>query len=114
MTREQEIEILKSLKGDTQFGQYFAEDIDWMCDNIKSDFPIEAGCKFGRKSAKWDELRKLAEKMAAEDMLEDDESDTYIQLIDLIGMRGIIRAKMDADIDLCESEIQWLCKQLGI
>lgn len=35
MTKEKEIQILQSLKGDTYFSQKFGADIDTMCENIK-------------------------------------------------------------------------------
>jgi len=44
MDKQQEIRELKSLKGDTYFNQFFAEEeIDQMCENISSDFAIECG-----------------------------------------------------------------------
>ena len=42
MTKQDEIEVLQSLKGDTYFSQFFtSNDIDQMCQNIRNDFPIE-------------------------------------------------------------------------
>ena len=47
MTKQDEIEVLQSLKGDTYFSQFFtSNDIDQMCQNIRNDFPIELGCQF--------------------------------------------------------------------
>ena len=34
MTKEKEIQILQSLKGDTYFAQMFGDDIDRMCENL--------------------------------------------------------------------------------
>lgn len=50
MTKEKEIQILQSLKGDTYFAQMFGDDIDKMCENISVDFAIESGCKFNAKA----------------------------------------------------------------
>ena len=46
MIKQEEIQVLQSLKGDTYFAQKFGSDIDQMCENIKNDFPIEMGCVF--------------------------------------------------------------------
>ena len=46
MRKQEEIQVLQSLKGDTYFAQKFGSDIDQMCENIKNDFPIEMGCVF--------------------------------------------------------------------
>ena len=48
MTRQDEIEVLQSLKGDTYFSQFFGQDIDQMCQNISNDFCIELGCSFNK------------------------------------------------------------------
>ena len=41
MTKQEEIDILQSLKGDTYFAQFFgSKDIDQMCQNINNDFAI--------------------------------------------------------------------------
>lgn len=51
MTKEQEISVLQSLKGDTYFADFFgASDIDQMCENIKHDFKIEHCCQFYQKA----------------------------------------------------------------
>lgn len=55
MTRQEEIQTLQSLKGETYFAQKFGQDIDKMCENIASDFPIELNCSF---MAKEDALQK--------------------------------------------------------
>lgn len=44
MTRQEEINVLQSLKEDTYFAQVFKPDtIDAMCSNIEKDFPIDCG-----------------------------------------------------------------------
>ena len=51
MTKQEEIDILQSLKGDTYFAQFFgSKDIDQMCQNINNDFAIEGGCSFIQKA----------------------------------------------------------------
>ena len=51
MTKQEEIDILQSLKGDTYFAQFFgSKDIDQMCQNINNDFVIEGGCGFSQKT----------------------------------------------------------------
>ena len=55
MKKQDEIQILQSLKGhgrgDTYFGQFFKdEDIDKMCENIKNDYPIEMETMFNDKA----------------------------------------------------------------
>lgn len=51
MTKQEEIDILQSLKGDTYFAQFFgSKDIDQMCQNINNDFAIEGGCGFSQKA----------------------------------------------------------------
>lgn len=42
MTRQEEIDVLQSLKEDTYFAQVFKPDIiDAMCRNIENDFPLD-------------------------------------------------------------------------
>lgn len=44
MTRQEEINVLQSLKEDTYFAQVFkSETIDAMCENIRKDFMIDCG-----------------------------------------------------------------------
>ena len=43
MTKEKEIALLQELGGDTYFSQFFGNDIDTMCENIRRDYPIEFG-----------------------------------------------------------------------
>lgn len=50
MTKQEEIDILQSLKGDTYFAQFFgSKDIDQMCQNINNDFAIEEDADLVRK-----------------------------------------------------------------
>lgn len=68
MTRQEEINVLQSLKGDTYFAQKFGADIDQMCVNIKNDFAIECDCTFNKET---EVLRKEVEnvKTVAKDMI---------------------------------------------
>ena len=44
MNRQEEINVLQSLKEDTYFAQIFKPDtIDAMCRNIENDFPLDCG-----------------------------------------------------------------------
>jgi hypothetical protein len=70
MTKEKEIQILQSLKGDTYFAQMFGDDIDRMCENISMDIAIECGCKFNTKAEILQkELKDLKEKAKTEMLL---------------------------------------------
>lgn len=66
MTRQEEIETLLSLKGDTYFAQKFGQDIEQMCQNISNDFPIEFDCQFAAKENALQEQLK-AQQAAAKD-----------------------------------------------
>lgn len=126
MTRDEEIKILSSLKGDTYFAEFFRDDIDKMCENIKNDYPIECGCQFTRKieaaaqeykeESKRERARvdKLLRNMAADGLLNDFDSRTYRNILEMVGWKAIVWAKVDENIDLNLPEIQWLCGQVGI
>ena len=65
MEKVKEIELLKSLKGDTYFAQLFGdEQIDVMCENIRNDFPIEHGLNLFEGSLVVQENTKLKERLA--------------------------------------------------
>ena len=101
MTREAEITILQSLKGDTYFSQYFGADIDRMCYNIERDFAIECGCNF-------------AVLLAQAGALDDCDSAVYKAVVDEVGRSAIIQAKRNNGDALLPAEIDWLCEQAGI
>lgn len=63
MDKETEIKTLKSLEGDSYFGQYFShEDVNQMCLNIKNDFPLEYNIDKLEASVERDRLEKSNEK----------------------------------------------------
>lgn len=135
MEKKQEIQMLKEFKGtDSYFNEFFSnEDIDQMCENIKSDFPLELGCKFVKKyeekianlnsllaeaNKEKDELRELAAKEKAElakkvienmDSLDDG---AYDAIEEEMGISFIIRTKHAANIELSDDEIDYLVKNL--
>lgn len=125
MTKQEEIEVLQSLKGDTYFAQKFGADIDTMCENIKNDFAIECGCTFNRET---EVLRKEMEnvKTAAKDMItnfahkiivslnkgNDTDVMCYQAVEEIIGIEEIIKFKYSQNIELDESEIKYLVESL--
>lgn len=125
MTKQEEIEVLQSLKGDTYFAQMFGADIDTMCENIKNDFAIECGCTFNRET---EVLRKEMEnvKTAAKDMItnfahkiivslnkgNDTDVMCYQAVEEIIGIEEIIKFKYSQNIELDESEIKYLVESL--
>ena len=125
MDKQQEIEILQSLKGDTYFADFFGSyDIDQMCENVKNDFGIEYCCQFYQKAAIFEQQVKEAEKKAKENqqnfvrgLIEDFEgvipSQMYDRLVDAVGVLFIINHKREHGYSLTESEIDWLIKQVN-
>lgn len=125
MTKQEEIKVLQSLKGDTYFAQKFGADIDTMCENIKNDFAIECGCTFNRET---EALRKEMEnvKTAAKDMIinfahkiivslnkgNDTDVMCYQAVEEIIGIEEIIKFKYSQNIELDESEIKYLVESL--
>lgn len=125
MTKQEEIKVLQSLKGDTYFAQKFGADIDTMCENIKNDFAIECGCTFNRET---EVLRKEMEnvKTAAKDMItnfahkiivslnkgNDTDVMCYQAVEEIIGIEEIIKFKYSQNIELDESEIKYLVESL--
>lgn len=125
MTKQEEIEVLQSLNGDTYFAQKFGADIDTMCENIKNDFPIECGCVFDEEARV---LRKEIEnvKTAAKDMItifahniivaldkgNDTDAMAYQAVEEVIGIKEIIKFKHSQNIELSDSEIKYLVESL--
>lgn len=125
MTKQEEINILQSLKGDTYFAQFFGtKDIDQMCQNISNDFAIEVGCGFSQKAEALErinanlkeefkqkihglgmELIKILDKGFDEDAI--------YQLVEgEIGIDAIIKFKHKNNIELTEKEISYLVSKL--
>ena len=125
MTKQEEIEVLQSLKGDTYFAHKYGADIDKMCEDIKNDFAIECGCTFNRET---EVLRKEIEsiKTVAKDMItnfahniivaldkgHDTDAMAYQAVEEVIGIKEIIKFKHSQNIELSDSEIKYLVERL--
>lgn len=125
MTKQEEIKVLQSLKGDTYFAQKFSADIDTMCENIKNDFAIECGCVFDEeakvlrkeienvKTAAKDKITDFAHNIiAALDKGNDTDAMAYQAVEEIIGIKEIIKFKHSQNIKLSESEINFLVDNL--
>lgn len=123
MTKEKEIQILQSLKGDTYFAQMFGDDIDRMCENISMDIAIECGCKFNTKAEILQKELNAHKKQAKEEMLlfacsiisalSDNNIEgamTYAEK--QVGIEEIIKFKHFNKIELSEKEISYLVSKL--
>ena len=123
MTKEKEIQILQSLKGDTYFAQMFGDDIDKMCENISVDFAIESGCKFNAKAEVLQKELNAHKKQAKEEMLlfacgiisalsnnNIEGAMTYAEK--QVGIEEIIKFKHSNNIGLSEKEINYLVSKL--
>lgn len=124
MTRQEEIKILQSLKGDTYFSQYFGSvDIDTMCENIKNDFPIELNCHFNKKSEVLEKelvtQRESSKKKLVSfanniitSMYSNEGADIYKVVENCIGKDAIIKFKFQQKIELNYEEIEYLVGKL--
>lgn len=123
MTKEKEIQILQSLKGDTYFAQMFGDDIDRMCENISMDMAIECGCKFNTKAEILQkELKDLKEKAKTEMLLfacgivealsENNIEGAMTYAEKQVGIEEIIKFKHSNNIELSEKEISYLVSKL--
>lgn len=123
ITKAKEIEILKSLIGDTYFNDYFStEDIETMCYNIKNDLPLGLDCMFTKKSdiaeKKLSDERKtakqkmldLAEKMITEEYAG---GNSFRFLEDEVDLDAIIKIKHKNNIPLNNAELDYLVSKLG-
>lgn len=123
MTKEKEIQILQSLKGDTYFAQMFGDDIDRMCENISMDTAIECGCKFNTKAEILQKELNAHKKQAKEEMLlfacsiisalsnnNIEGAMTYAEK--QVGIEEIIKFKHSNKIELSEKEISYLVSKL--
>lgn len=125
MTKEKEIQILQSLKGDTYFAQMFGDDIDRMCENISVDFPIESGCKFNTKAEVLQKELKEQKEQAKQEALDfafgiildfregNGVRDKVYQTIESrIGIDEMIKFKHSQKIELSDTEINYLVGKL--
>ncbi len=121
MTREQEIGILQSLKGDTYFAQHFGADIDTMCENIRKDFAIESGCRFNARAAAehraaeearaaaFEERKLTVEKIVRYAEPEWD-SELYHYCASLCGGLFVIETKLRLGLELSDGELYYLVR----
>lgn len=124
MDKQQEIEILQSLKGETYFNQFFSDkDIDRMCQNISNDFAIELDCDFNRKCVVLQKnlvdakeyYQKEMESHAEEiiDALNGDIPDAlYDVLWYMVGKIGVIKIKRKKGYRITENEIDFLINKI--
>lgn len=123
MTKQEEIKVLQSLKGDTYFAQKFGSDIDQMCENIKNDFPIEMGCIFMTETEALKKTLAETKKNADENLLafaqeiilnicNYDDDEVYKTVKSYIGIEAVIKYKYSQDIELNEEEIKYLVGKL--
>lgn len=141
MTRQEEIDILQSLKGDTYFAQVFKpETIDAMCRNIENDFALDCGievfdnCQPALKARKEAKILKgqLDEKECELEDLREQKSQ-YVdfmlgqankssiteikhnildQVEYIIGTKETIRRKIQLGYDLTKDDKEWLAQNL--
>lgn len=128
MKKEQEIEILQSLKGDTYFAQLFGDaEIDAMCENIRNDFPIECGIALFQGSQVAKENATLKGKLAARWEAEEAAVKVILRKADehlddvleeaaerLVGRKKCLRLKLSEGMDLSEDDREELMRYLDM
>ena len=125
MTKQEEINILQSLKGDTYFAQFFgSKDIDQMCQNINNDFAIEGGCRFIQKAETLERINADLKKefqqkindlgMEIIKILDRGfDEDAIYQLVEgEVGINAIIKFKFKNNLELTDKEIDYMVSQL--
>lgn len=123
MRKQEEIQVLQSLKGDTYFAQKFGSDIDQMCENIKNDFPIEMGCMFMTETEALKKTLAETKKVADEKLLafaqeiilnicNYDDDEVYKTVKSYIGIEAVIKYKHSQNIELNEEEIDYLVSKI--
>lgn len=125
MTKQEEIDILQSLKGDTYFAQFFgSKDIDQMCQNINNDFAIEGGCGFNQKAEDLERInadlkKEIQQKIydlgmeLIKDLDKGFDEDAIYQLVKgEVGVDAIIKFKRKNDLELTDKEIDYLVSKL--
>lgn len=121
MTKEKEIALLQELKGDTYFSQYFGNDIDTMCENIRRDYPIEFGTNIlARIGAAENETNKWKlEVCHTQEVMVNNffqlnkgmiSEEFYKYLVGQVGKLFIIKVKREAGIGLTDEELDYLIK----
>lgn len=125
MTKQEEIDILQSLKGDTYFAQFFgSKDIDQMCQNINNNFAIEGGCGFYQKAEALERInadlkKEIQQKIydlgmeLIKDLDKGFDEDAIYQLVKgEVGVDAIIKFKRKNDLELTDKEIDYLVSKL--
>jgi hypothetical protein len=125
MIKQEEIDILQSLKGDTYFAQFFgSKDIDQMCQNINNDFAIEGGCGFNQKAEALERInadlkKEIQQKIydlgmeLIKDLDKGFDEDAIYQLVKgEVGVDAIIKFKRKNDLELTDKEIDYLVSKL--
>lgn len=125
MTKQEEIDILQSLKGDTYFAQFFgSKDIDQMCQNISNDFAIEGGCGFNQKAETLERINSDLKKefqqkihdlgMELIKILDKGfDEDAIYQLVEgEVGIDAIIKFKRKEGLKLTNDELNYLVSKL--
>lgn len=125
MTKQEEIDILQSLKGDTYFAQFFgSKDIGQMCQNINNDFAIEGGCGFYQKAEALERInadlkKEIQQKIydlgmeLIKDLDKGFDEDAIYQLVKgEVGVDAIIKFKRKNDLELTDKEIDYLVSKL--
>lgn len=125
MTKQEEIDILQSLKGDTYFAQFFgSKDIDQMCQNTNNDFVIEGGCGFSQKAEALERInadlkKEIQQKIydlgmeLIKDLDKGFDEDAIYQLVKgEVGVDAIIKFKRKNDLELTDKEIDYLVSKL--
>ena len=125
MTKQEEIDILQSLKGDTYFAQFFGStDNDQMCQNINNDFAIEGGCGFNQKAEALERInadlkKEIQQKIydlgmeLIKDLDKGFDEDAIYQLVKgEVGVDAIIKFKRKNDLELTDKEIDYLVSKL--
>ena len=125
MTKQEEINILQSLKGDTYFAQFFgSKDIDQMCQNINNDFAIEGGCSFIQKAETLERINADLKKEYKQKIYDlgmeiikildrGVDEDAIYQLVEgEVGINAIIKFKFKNNLELTDKEIDYMVSQL--
>ena len=112
MTKQEEIDILQSLKGDTYFAQFFgSKDIDQMCQNINNDFAIEGGCGFSQKAEALERINADLKKEFQQKI-----HDLGMELIKILDNGfdedAIIKFKRKNNLDITDKELDYMISKL--
>ena len=126
MTKQEEIDILQSLKSDTYFAQFFgSKDIDQMCQNISNDFAIESGCGFSQKAEALERINSDLKKefqqkihdlgMELIKVLDKGfDKDAIYQLVEgEVGIDAIIKFKRKNNLDITDKELDYMISKLS-